>query len=754
MQTIDAQTACRHCGSDIPSGAQFCCAGCESIYKLLESKGFQGLYSMRPAMPVAVTDSELPTEKRASFYLEGVHCLGCLWILEKLPELENGIIRSELQLSSQILTVEINDSTSWKRVTSLLAQLGYVPKLLERDPAEESRADDRRQLTRIGIAAFSAGNIMMLSASLYAGADGTFAWLFPWLSLLLFLPVGTYCALPLYRSALGPLLARRISIDLPIAMAVWAGAALSVGSLLFGDGSGTYFDSLAMLIFLLLASRFLLQRFRRSLEMEPVFLSIFSKNRFRRFSPDPGQVEAGEIRAGDRILLRDGEIVPADGRVLDPESHFDLSLLTGESLPVKLLRGETVESGARAQGSCRIEAVRPASGSRLASILSQLKSYQLSRIESVGFADRVGRAFVLAVTLLSAVLVLWFAFSDPTEGVKRALALLIVTCPCVLAFAIPLAFTRSLQQAARKGILFRKPEKVEALAKAKHLFLDKTGTLSSGRFQVLSWTHLTKPKQKNYQAALALERSSEHPVGKAVARYALAQGGTEPTQAEGVVRFSDGIKGFIEGELWSIQRMPEEPEPGQNLLGLYRRGTLTARISLGDALRSDAGPAVQELQSMGLDPCILSGDTEATVARTAATTGIASWRSRLSPEEKAELVRSAPNSVMVGDGANDALAFQAASVGIAVQGSMELSLKNSDIAFNQPGLNSLLDAVRLARKTMRIVRTNFAFSLVYNLIAGGLAISGMMSPLLAAVIMPSSALTVFLHTQWRTRETK
>jgi Cu2+-exporting ATPase/Cu+-exporting ATPase len=470
-------------------------------------------------------------------YLEGIHCLGCLWILEKLTDLDPGILQSRLQMSSQILAVSIDPlQTSWEAVTKLLGQLGYAAHPIRGD---SQKADNRGQLLRIGTAAFCAGNLMTLSASLYAGSAGPFSRFFSWLSVLLFLPVLFYCAAPLYRSALGSLRAYRVSIDLPIAVALWAGAFLSLWEIAL-DRSTLYFDSLSMLVFLLLSSRYLLQRFRQSLSAGPLFLSFLSDAKYQRRFPSPGAVEAQELKSGDCFLLLEGETLPVDAVLQSPEAYFDLSLATGESLPVKFHKGDTLEAGAKGIGQAEFVALRPAGASRLASILKQLQEYRLGKSPALSFADRIGQVFTLVVLAAAAAVFLWFLPSDPWEGARRSLALAVVTCPCVLAFAIPLAFTRALQQAAGKGILFQNPEKLEALAGAKHLFLDKTGTLTSGQYQVLRWQNLSGALQRNLGAAAALESGCPHPVAKAVSRYAGSRLQGKAPEVSATIALSDG----------------------------------------------------------------------------------------------------------------------------------------------------------------------------------------------------------------------
>lgn len=751
MLSPKAQSACQHCGLET-AGTPFCCAGCESVFTLLHARGLSHYYEMRdsnplrPATPVASLEASEDeaadaSADEATFYLEGIHCLGCLWLLEKLPELEPGILQAKLDIGGSLLKVQKKAGFPWQQVTRLIRQLGYVPRAAE--SGDPQRDDLRRQAVRLGVAGFCAGNIMLLAVSLYAGATGPIGRNFQWLSLMLSIPVLSYCAWPMYRAALMPLAKGKISVDLAIVCAIFAGIASSLWSLISGNGEKIYFDSLSMLVFLLLGSRYALNKFRTSLARKP--LPAFGNGKFQ--VEGKGEIPAQEILPGDALQLQAHDTLPVDSVLRSPQAHFDFSLLTGESAPVKLLWGDSIEAGARVlEAGIRFETLRLSADSRLEAILTQLRATQLHRAPTLDFAERIGRWFSVVVLGLAAGLVL---FSPSGDSLQRALALVIVTCPCVLAFAVPLAYTRALQQAAKKGLLFRSAEKLEALADAEQVFLDKTGTLTQGNFAVLGWENLSGSESETRAAVMALEAWSAHPAGKAVARY-LAAAKTIALPATNITEIEGGVTGEVAGERWAVRRWGEEGQA--NRVAVLKNDQLRAILVLGDEIRPEAAAVVSELKRLRLKPVLLSGDREGSVAAMAETLCIPRWFSRLTPEGKAEALRAAPRSVMVGDGANDGIAFQAASVGIAVRGAVELSLKNADIALTSVGLTALPAAIQIARRTRRIVRANFAISLAYNLIAGSLAILGFMSPLLAAILMPLSALSVFVFTQLCQRE--
>lgn len=759
---LTATAMCLHCGQATLFGSRFCCAGCESVYSLLQERGLGHFYTLQNKLsfspPRAVAKStdkaalniadDLKGISQARFYIEGIHCLGCLWLLEKLPQIDEMILQSSLDLRNQILEVKIKSTGNWQAVYKLIEKLGYSAKVL--DPADTNakhvRAkDQRRQLLRLAIAAFSAGNIMLLSVGMYAGANSEWRVLFSWLCFSLALPTLTYSAWPLYQAALAPLRSKRISVDLPIVLALFAGMALSFHSLIWGDGSQIYFDAITMLVFLLLSSRYFFARTRERLIAEGPCLSFLSSERYHKKDKE---VKAEELHINDSFALYQKQILPVDSILESSCAYFDLSLLTGESVPVKFFQRDIIEAGSRILDTkAELKVIRPILQSRLHLILEQVQQHDLHRSESVAFADRIGQYFAYTVLILA--LAVFFLSPNFAIGVQRALALVIVTCPCVLAFAVPLALVKCLQRAAKQGIIFRDAGKIESLADIKHAFIDKTGTLTSGEFEVRNWETIRGSEEEIKRAVRSLEENSQHPVAKSLVRY------LQNVQSEPVKNFVEtpglGVHGELFGKKWEISALADKQAGEGNRVAVFCNGYYAAHATLGDSLRSDSSTAVEELQKEGIAITLLSGDHRDNVATIAKKLHIEDWCFGLAPEEKATIVKSKLHSLMVGDGANDAIAFKAANVGVAVQGAMDISLKNADIVLTKPGLTRVATAIKLSKQAMKLVRRNFAFTLVYNFIAGSLAITGLMQPLVAAILMPMSALTVFLYTEWYSR---
>ncbi|MBL7684425.1 MAG: heavy metal translocating P-type ATPase [Deltaproteobacteria bacterium] len=781
--------ACSHCGNEVPLSLQkeagllsFCCKGCETVYQILHSNGFDLYYQLkkssrwiRRALPVSksnedyqyLDDSEFLKNNSSNksqcldFYLEGVHCAACLWLVEKLPEMIPDVEQARLDMGKSIAHIQIKPEGSFAKVAKMLDELGYRPHPITQnaDQVQLQQKEQKQDLYRIGIAAACTGNIMLLAAALYSGLTGPLARLFSWVSLFLFLPVLFYSAWPFYRSSWASLKTKVLSIDVPIVLAIWVGTFASIGSL-FQRKEVIYFDSLSALVLLLLSSRFFLKKIQQGVLNSSKLLSFFTSSKVIRKNLQKGlweQVWSQEVKTGDTLRIQAGETFPVDGLILEGESTINLSLLTGEAMPAPVSKGDLVYAGTRNESNAlEIQVESSAFESRLGKIIQQIESSALQKPAVVEFADKISKTFVSVVLAIAVLLVLYFISSQPVVGFERALALIIVTCPCVLAFATPLAISLSIQSAAKEGILIKSPEVIERLNQAHSIVLDKTGTLTEGQFKVLQWMEEVEVKAELASVIVALESRSRHPIARALVRHFEKLG---PFGLPEIINFKEalgvGVSGFIRGHLWEIRALTPSyhramrflSKPGTRI-GVWKNNQLVAQGILGDEIRSEAKPCIDSLQKRGLTAYILSGDQESYVHSVAKALEIPEGRTmaQCSPELKKDLLKNFKNPVMVGDGANDSLALSSAFVGIAVHGSMEMSLKSADIYLSQAGLHSILQVFDLARRTQGIVYRNFAFSLFYNLLGGIGAILGWVNPLVAAVLMPLSAFTVFVST--------
>lgn len=738
----------------------FCCNGCLTVYEVLKEKGLSKYYDIKRASdafkgraPVESSRSSFlylddvtfqaehsyrnPDGLRViDFYLEGIHCLACLWLIEKLPDFVEGIQGSKLDLEKSVVSVTISDSGKFSVAARELDRLGYRPHALSRN--EDSKLlkakEERSYLKRLGVAGAASGNIMIYSFSLYSGADESIGKIFNILTVLLALPVFTYSAFPFYQSAWTALKNKTISIDIPISLALIMGGVMGVWGLLHGYKEN-YFDSLTALVFLLLLSRYFLRKIQdKGLSATDLHYFYRTESVLKKTGDEFEEVHSDYVRVGDVLKVRCEEFIPADGTVLEGDSLINNSLLTGESLPDHVKAGHRVFSGTQNLGCDLLMVVEKTSkDTRLGGILRQVEQGWASKSRTIDLTSEIAKYFTFAVLLLSLFL---FLFLLPEQGaaiaLSRALTLLIVTCPCALAISVPLTFHRSLSLAAQNGVIVKSDEVFEKLAKTSRIYLDKTGTITLGQLQIEKFSG----DEFAIDVLYSLEKKSRHPVAKALVDFTRKKGARELEVFEFQETTGRGVEGRIDGRLYEITR-------GE----LLCEDQVLATFEVRDGIRSDSRDIISRLKARGYGVSVLSGDKTEVVNLLAAQVGIThlNTHASMSPEDKVTKVKE-PHSMMVGDGANDAMALESADVGIAVSGAMDIALRASDVYLTTPGLSGVENLLILSKETMKVVKRNLALSLIYNSLSVIFVLTGIINPLVAAIVMPVSSLTVLFST--------
>ncbi len=666
------------------------------------------------------------------------------------------------------------------RVAEALDALGYPPHPFRGVKARDmARQADRAMLIRIGVAGALAMNAMGIAFALYGGIrhgmEPEFAALFRWASLLIAIPAVLYPGGVFLKGAWAAFRTRTLHMDVPIAIGLVAAFAASAANTIRGTGS-VYFESLTALVFLLLVGRFLQTRQQRGAADATELLSSLAPSTARRIeagadgTPVVREVPLEALVPGARVEVRAGDTVPADGVVRAGHSELDLSLLTGESRPVGAGPGDAVHAGTvNLSGRLEVEVERAGEETRVGRLMQLVEEHARRRAPIVQLADRISGWFVVAVLVLAAVTgAIWWRI-DPDRAVENVVALLIVTCPCALGLATPLAVSAAIGRAARRGLLIKGADVIERLARPGRFWLDKTGTLTEGRVALVR----TAGDPAALRLAAALEAHSAHPVARAfaglaggdeeAARLSAAGASTLPPAEEVVETRGAGIAGLVAGRRVAVGSLaflggplPAGPladavdaalADGLTPLVVSVDGTPAAVAALGDPLRADAPGALERLRAAGWEIGILSGDHPAVVGAVARRLAIAPDLAKggVRPEEKLRVVaeEAAHGRVaMAGDGVNDAAALAAATVGIGVHGGAEAALAAADVYSARPGVAPLADLVDGARRTMGVIRRNLVFSLLYNLAGVGLAMAGLLDPIGAAILMPLSSLTV------------
>ncbi len=789
---------CDHCGLDVPEGLvesgterQFCCMGCRTAYAILHEHGLDQYYAFgekrdAPVRPTGKRYEEFDHEAFNSLYvkplrgglcsvelyLEGVHCSSCVWLVERVPLLLTGVVRAELDIRRARAHVEWDPAVvTLSAIAQQLDVLGYPPHPFRGVAAETMRRkEDRAMLMRIGIAGALAANIMLLALAMYSGwftgMEAEYERYFRLVSLLLTVPALFGPGWLFFQGALASLRTRRLHIDLPIAIALSAGFTRGAVNTITGTGP-IYFDAVGLLVFLLLSGRFLQNRGQRAAADAAELLGSLAPNA-AHVVDESGERElpVEALLPGMVMAVRAGDTFAADGDVTEGRSATDCSLLTGETRPEGVDVGARVYAGTvNLTGPLKVMVTQAGEMSRLGALLRRMEESARRRAPVVQLANAIAGWFVAVVLVVAAVAYVYGLRHDPLHALDNAIALLVVTCPCALGLATPLAITVGIGRAARGGILIKGGDAIQSLSHPGLILLDKTGTVTEGRVRLVRWegAEFVKP------LVAALERGSNHPIAIAMQQAwpvieVLDAVNVQQTVGFGIegdvgdVHVTVGSPVFVAQRIGAEDHAPDVrieafAEEGLTPVWIAVNGEVVARAGFGDPVRGDARASIDRLRALGWRVALLSGDHPAVVRGTAQLLGIdlADATGGASPEDKLHRVEDARTRgtvLMVGDGVNDAAAIAAATVGVGVHGGAEASMSAADVYLARPGLGPLVELVEGSRRTMLVIRNNILFSIAYNVLGATLALLGMLDPLIAAVLMPMSSLSVVL-TSWR-----
>lgn len=800
VPTAAEAVRCVHCGLPVPAGLidestenQFCCHGCRTAWTLIHDCGLAQWYQMLPGGTTLDTIGTRDTDQqsrsfeefddpafretysrvepsganRITLAVDGIHCAACVWLIEKLPQMQRGVSRATVNWArGTVVLVWDDDVVALSQVARMLHQLGYTPcPIRESDRELRRQAENRRHLIRIGIAGAAAGNNMLIAAALYLG-------MFSYMSAGIEGMLRVASCLVGMVSLLGPgrvflkgawnaVVTRTPHMDLPVALGLSVGSVAGLVNTIRGSGE-IWFDSLSVLVFLLLTGRWIQFRQQsRAADSVELLFRMTPRYAWKIVNDEPHKVLADSIRAGDTLEVRAGELFPVDAEVLTGDTLVNESVLSGESIPVTRVAGQTVAAGTlNLQSPIRVRASAVGDDTRISQIIGLVEQASLEKPAVVQWANRVGGYFVVTVIALAALtLGLWLRF-DPAAAVDRTIALLIVACPCALALATPLAISVAIGRAARRQIMIKGGDVLQRLSRPGLIWLDKTGTLTSGDMQVVKWHGDEQVKP----LVAALEATSTHPIARALSTVDQQNG----QQVDSVINDpAGGISGIVNGRVVDVgnesfmrtritrplathwlAKVAETLECGCTPIWVAVEGEICAIVALGDQVRDDAKQAIDELHRRGWQTGILSGDHQHIVTRVAGQLGIDTQRSHggVTPEAKIQMVQQSmsdhPSVVMVGDGVNDSAALAGASVGIAVSNGAEASLAAAPVYLGRAGLQPILQLLKTSHSAGRTIRAGLAVSLAYNVAGVSLAMLGLINPLVAAVLMPISSLTV------------
>jgi Cu+-exporting ATPase len=772
---------CVHCGEDCGSkpvlldDKPFCCYGCKTVYQILNEKKLDKYYEIQPMSGIRIEQQELGDkyayldleeirEKLLNFsdsgiskidlFIPVIHCASCIWLLENLHTLNPGIIQAYVNFPKKTVNITFRDSEiSLRQLVELLASIHYVPEItLDQLEKQEKKSGDKDLLIKIGIAGFSLLNVMLYNFPEYLpGGDqlGTyFTNIFGWLSLLVSLPVVFYSASDYYLSAIKGLKHRMINIDVPITLGIFTLFGQSAYDIISGSGVG-FFDSLVGLVFFLLLGKLYQGKTYQALSFERDYKSYFPVA-VTTISKDGEQhVPLEKVRPKDRILIRNQELVPVDAKILKGQANIDYSFVTGESMPVPKKLGESVFAGGRQVGSTiELEVTKEVEQSYLTQLWNQSGNRKDEKSGLRTIINRVSEYFTVIILFIALTAAIYWMINDPSLAVFAFTSVLIIACPCALALTVPFTFGSTMRVFGRAGFYIKNTDVVEHLHKTDTVVFDKTGTLTVNRsMNVVFEGENLNHKEKVLIKSLA--SNSSHPLSSTIASHIDVADKVEVENFQEIP--SMGISGKMNGDTINMGSKKfvtgkEEEKADTTNVYVYISGKIKGFFKIGNAYRKGLEEVIQNMKD-NYDLNLLSGDNDAERKNLEPIFGQeATLLFNQSPTDKMEFInnlkKNGKNVLMIGDGLNDAGALMKSQVGITIADDIYSFSPACDGIIESSKFGKLYDFVRFTNVSLTVVKISFVISFLYNVIGIYFAVQGTLSPLIAAILMPISSISV------------
>ncbi|THU30799.1 HAD family hydrolase [Niastella caeni] len=777
------QLVCFHCGEACTiatitaENKHFCCEGCKMVYQLLNKHGLCDYYSLNEnpgltqRIPVrkdkfafledAAIQQQLISfsndqQTHITFYLPQIHCSSCLYLLENLHRMQPAVISTTVNFSRKEVSIIFDHNhISLQKVAELLTGIGYEPYISLQNLQHHKPGPKKSLIYQLGVAGFCFANIMLLSFPEYLGlepADLQLQGVFRWLNVLLALPVFLYSAYPFYESGWKGLRHKFLNIDAPIALAIIVTFSRSLYEVISGTGAG-YFDSMAGIVFFMLIGRVLQDKTYQQLSFERDFTSYFPVAATLVKDGQERSVSLPEIKAGDTLLIHSNELIPADGICTRGKACIDYSFVTGESLPVNKEMGEMVYAGGKQTGSAiEILVIKEVAQSYLTRLWSADVFKKNNEPKSVSFVHLLSRYFTYILFSIAAIAATYWAFTDSTKVWNVITAVLIVACPCALLLSNTFTNGNILRILGRNKLYLRNAQAIEDMAGITHIVFDKTGTLTTTSEQQVTYEGLAL-NQRQQQAIASLAAQSNHPLSRAlVSHFGNIQ--RLPISAFREIP-GKGIRGMVGDQYISLG----SPDFISGYTTTIEKGArvyvaiddkVVGHFSMHNHYRESVAPLVQSL-SAHYKLSVLSGDHDterATLQRMmgASTTLLFNQQ----PGDKLQYIKKLQENgervMMIGDGLNDAGALKQSNVGIALADDCNNFTPASDAIMDASQFSHLYRFMRLCKANKQIVIASFILSIAYNIIGLSFAVQGVLSPMIAAILMPASSLSILLVT--------
>ncbi len=775
---------CVHCGEDCGKnpvmwdGKPFCCHGCKTVYQILNEKKLQKYYDIQPMSGIKVEkedvgnkfaylDNEEITEKLLDFsdggiskvtlYVPVIHCASCIWLLENLNTLDPGIIQSSVNFPKKLVSVTFrNEEISLRRLVELMASIHYVPEInLEQLDKQDNGKSGRELLLKIGIAGFSLLNVMMYNFPEYLPGGNLisekFVKFFGWMSFIVSLPVVFYSANDYYLSAIKGLKHKMVNIDVPISLGIFTLFLQSTYDIITGQGIG-YLDSLVGLVFFLLVGKWYQNKTYQALSFERNYKSYFPVAVTKIDGDKEVSTPLYEIKEGDIIFIRNNELIPVDSTLISGNANIDYSFVTGESIPVEKKKGDMIFAGGRQIGSSiKLKVVKSVEQSYLTQLWNQSDEQKEKDSDLTPLINKISEYFTFVVLTIAATAGVYWLFVNPANALFAFTSVLIIACPCALALTVPFTFGGTMREFGRKGFYIKNTGVIERLHKINTVVFDKTGTITlSHNMKAVFVGEKLSGEQRSMVKSLASH--SAHPLSATIKNNIKGSGNLQVDDFKEIPGM--GISGIINGKRVNLgskkfimgTKAGQDTEHSTNVY-LFIENHVLGYFKINNIYREGLQDVISDLKKDKYSLYVLSGDNDAEKDNLKALFGNNTpLLFNQAPADKKEFVKKLKSTgkkvLMIGDGLNDAGALMESDAGITIA---------DDIYSFSPACDGIIEAkkfrllskfLRFTHKSMDIVKISFTISFLYNIIGIYFAVHGNLSPLIAAILMPISSVSV------------
>lgn len=789
---------CYHCGESVPKGIDLsvtifqieqamCCVGCQAVAQTIVDNKLTDYYQFRTENAVKGTnlipeelqkhqlldDEALQNEftfsqdgqKEAILTIDGISCAACAWLIEMQLSKVAGIDSINVNATTQRATVKWQDQEiQLSKILNNIERIGYHALPFKANDLEENnKRQSKVFIKRLGISGILMMQVMMIATGLYFGAfsgmeEGFIVYL-RWTSFILTIPVVTYGAFPFYTGAINALRTKRLSMDVPVSIAISLAFCASAWATITRQGE-VYFESVSMFTFLLLIGKFLEFRARsRAAEVSANLLKLMPMTATKLVANDEaGQYKEQYIAARnlvpqDLVLIKPGETIPADGVIVEGNSQINEAMLSGESLPISKGKGELVLAGTvNGDGNLTVEVKKASGHSFLSQLIRLSESSQSHKPKLAKLSDKIAQYFVAVILVTAIGTALYWHQHLPEEAFWITLSVLVATCPCALSLATPTALTCGTTRLNRDGVMIKSGHVMETLPALERIAFDKTGTLTLGEFAIedVAIVNSNLAKERILAIAAALESHSEHPLAKPFAVYrdfSININQIKIVAGAGISGQVDGVDYNIGKPTWLLQG-DELQQYCTYPCVLTSNNQLVAAFDLSDSIRADAADLISFLKRNDIDVEMLSGDSQSGCAKVTNSLDIQDIGFGLTAEEKMTTIKQRQQTqtvAMVGDGVNDTPVFGAAHVSIAMGSGTDIAKSGADVILLNNQLSSLKTLKRVADKTKKIIWQNYLWAFGYNAIVLPLAVAGFITPYMAVIGMSGSSILVITN---------